>query len=125
MDQVAFVHDLRLHYQDEIVQVMQDLMRIPSQNMPPLGEERDCQEYIAFYLQRAGAIGRSIRTRPGARPGEASLLLAWPGVSQPAKPLLDPTRQGRRPLVVAHRSRRHRCSGRGCLDLSAFWRRDP
>ena len=48
MDQADFVHDLRLSYQDEIVQVMQDLIRIPSQNMPPLGEERDCQEYIAF-----------------------------------------------------------------------------
>jgi len=43
-----------VQYKDEIVQVMQDLIRIPSQNMPPTGEETACQEYIAGYLTRHG-----------------------------------------------------------------------
>jgi acetylornithine deacetylase len=43
-----------LRYKDEIVQVMRDLIRIPSQNTPPVGQEKACQEYIANYLVRAG-----------------------------------------------------------------------
>ena len=30
--------------------VIQDLIRIPSRNMPPIGEEGACQEYIVNYL---------------------------------------------------------------------------
>lgn len=54
MDAEVFAHATAQRYRDEIVQVMQDLIRIPSQNMPPVGEEGACQEYIAGYLRRHG-----------------------------------------------------------------------
>jgi len=50
----AFAHELMLRYKDEIIQVMCDLIRLPSQNTPPVGQEKACQEYIADYLVRAG-----------------------------------------------------------------------
>ncbi|MCX7707543.1 MAG: M20/M25/M40 family metallo-hydrolase, partial [Anaerolineae bacterium] len=54
MDTQAFAHDLCVRYRDEIIQVMQDLVRIPSQNTPPVGAEGACQRYIADYLVRNG-----------------------------------------------------------------------
>lgn len=54
MNSREFAHELRLRYQDEIVQVMRDLIAIPTQNTPPTGAEKAGQEYIAGYLRRAG-----------------------------------------------------------------------
>ena len=54
MDRRAFAHETMLRYRDEIVRVMQDLIRIPSRNTPPVGEEKAAQGYIAGYLQTNG-----------------------------------------------------------------------
>ena len=63
-------------YRDEIVQVVQDLIRRRSINMPPTGKEESCQEYLADYLRLARARRRSVRARPGPGFGRASGLLA-------------------------------------------------
>lgn len=54
MDRRAFARQIIASYRDEIVQVMTDMIRIPSQNQPPLGYEKAVQEYMATYLGRAG-----------------------------------------------------------------------
>lgn len=54
MNRRAFAKDTIARYRDEIVQVMTDLIRIPSENKPPIGYEKAAQEYIAGFLTRAG-----------------------------------------------------------------------
>ena len=92
MNQAAFVHDLRLRYQDEILEVMQDLVRIPSQNMPPLGEERACQETIAAYLRRAGLPVDLYE--PDQVPGLVEHPFYWPGREYRNRPNLCSTLPG-------------------------------
>src|SRR5208283_5577486 len=41
-------------HRDRLVEIIRDLVRIPSENKPPLGTERECQEYTAGFL---GAVG--------------------------------------------------------------------
>lgn len=40
--------------QDRLVGIARDLIRIPSENTPPRGSERACQEYIAGVLRKSG-----------------------------------------------------------------------
>ena len=54
MDRREFAHDLITRYRDEMIQVMTDLLRIPSENKPPIGYEKAAQEYMADFLRRAG-----------------------------------------------------------------------
>ena len=54
MDARTFARETIAEYRTEIVRVVQDLVRIPSRNMPPGGEEKAAQEYVADYLARAG-----------------------------------------------------------------------
>ncbi len=37
-----------------LVQILQDLVRIPSENTPPIGSEGECQKYIAGFLAKLG-----------------------------------------------------------------------
>lgn len=37
--------------QDRLIQITRDLVRIPSENKPPAGAERACQEYVADFLR--------------------------------------------------------------------------
>src|SRR5689334_3488889 len=39
---------------DRLIEITRDLIRIPSENIPPHGSERGCQEYIANALRAAG-----------------------------------------------------------------------
>src|SRR5579859_2718817 len=37
-----------------LVEIIRDLVRIPSENMPPVGNEEACQKYVAGYLEGQG-----------------------------------------------------------------------
>jgi acetylornithine deacetylase len=37
-----------------LVEIIQDLVRIPSENVPPMGAEAPCQEYVADFLRKLG-----------------------------------------------------------------------
>ncbi|MEO6965297.1 MAG: M20/M25/M40 family metallo-hydrolase [Acidobacteriaceae bacterium] len=37
-------------HSDRLIQILQDLVRIPSENTPPTGDEEACQQYIARFL---------------------------------------------------------------------------
>ena len=39
---------------ERLVQLVRELVRIPSENTPPTGNERQCQEYIADVLRASG-----------------------------------------------------------------------
>ncbi|HEY7303366.1 MAG TPA: M20/M25/M40 family metallo-hydrolase [Bryobacteraceae bacterium] len=41
-------------HQDRLVQIVRDLVRIPSQNTPPVGAEAACQSYVAAFLRNQG-----------------------------------------------------------------------
>ncbi len=77
MDLGTYAHELRVKYQEEILQVTRDLLRIPSPNHPPTGEEKICQEYVAEYLTRAGLPAEMYE--PDQVPGLVEHPEYWPG----------------------------------------------
>ena len=46
----SYVNDHR----DRLVDIIRDLVRIPSENTPPDGCEETCQEYVAEFLREQG-----------------------------------------------------------------------
>jgi acetylornithine deacetylase len=104
MDARAFAHDILLRYRDEIVRVMQDLVRIPSQNMPPVGQEGACQEYIADYLRRHGLTPDVYDLYQA--PGLTEHPAFWPGRDYRGRPnvtaLLPGKGGGRSLLLTGH-----------------------
>jgi acetylornithine deacetylase len=73
----ALAHEMLEENRDEIVRVVQELVRMPSQNTPPVGQEKACQEYIAAYLERAG-LPVSLY-EPDQVPGLVEHPAFWPG----------------------------------------------
>ena len=121
MDPRTFAHELLVEYRDEILRVVQDLIRMPSRNMPPGGEELACQEYLAGYLRRAGLTVDLYE--PDQAPGLVEPgLLARPRLLQPAQPAFAPAGAGRRPVAAPLRPCRYRGAGRQRLDLPAVRR---
>jgi acetylornithine deacetylase len=41
-------------HRDRLIEIIRDLVRIPSENTPPVGNEEACQQYVARYLQEQG-----------------------------------------------------------------------
>jgi len=80
-------------YRDEIMQVVQDLIRKPSRNMPPGGEEQACQEYLAGYLRGAGLTADL--DEPDAAPGLVEHPAYWPGRDYRHRPNLHSRLLGR------------------------------
>ncbi len=93
MDVHGLACDIVDRYWDEIVQVVRDLVRIPSQNKPPVGEEKACQEYIARYLERRGLSPALYE--PDQVPGMVGHPDYWPGRSYKDRPNLTATLPGR------------------------------
>ncbi len=92
MDLQTFAHETRVRYQDEIIQVMQDLIRIPTENTPPTGAEKAGQSYVADYLQGLGLAVDSYE------PTEVSELELhphyWPGRDYDNRPNVSTTLEG-------------------------------
>jgi acetylornithine deacetylase len=101
MDPRTFARELLAEYRDEIMQVVQDLIRMPSRNMPPGGEELACQEYLAGYLRRAGLAVDLYE--PDQAPGLVEHPAYWPGREYRNRPNLHshlPGRGGGRSLLL-------------------------
>ena len=62
---------------DRLVAILQDLVRIPSENRAPFGAERDCQHYTAEFLRRCGWA--PVAYTPVEAPGILEHPLYWPG----------------------------------------------
>src|SRR5947209_3623951 len=41
-------------HRDRLIEIIRDLVRIPSQNTPPVGAEAACQLYVAHFLRNQG-----------------------------------------------------------------------
>ena len=41
-------------HRDRLVEIIRNLVRIPSENTPPSGNEEACQQYVAKYLREQG-----------------------------------------------------------------------
>lgn len=93
MDTHAFAHELISEYRDEIIRVVQDLIRMPSRNMPPGGEELACQEYLAGYLRRADLPADLYE--PDQAPGLVEHPAFWPGRDYRNRPNLHSHLPGR------------------------------
>lgn len=93
MDPRTFAHQMLAEYRDEIMQVVQDLIRKPSRNMPPGGEEQACQEYLAGYLRGAGLTADLYE--PDAAPGLVEHPAYWPGRDYRHRPNLHSRLLGR------------------------------
>jgi len=93
MDRGTFAKQLIAGYRDEMIQVMTDLIRIPSENKPPIGYEKAVQDYIAAYLRRAG-LGADLY-----QPDQVAGLLEhpdfWPGRDYTDRPNLCSTLPGK------------------------------
>ena len=104
MDKSAFAHEMMLRYRDEIVQVVQDLVRLPSRNTPPTGEEKACQVYIGDYLQGVGLSADLYE--PDQVPGLLDHPAYWPGRTYKDRPnvasILAGRGGGRSLLLTGH-----------------------
>ncbi|MFN7938685.1 MAG: M20/M25/M40 family metallo-hydrolase [Bryobacteraceae bacterium] len=65
------LHRERLH------QIAQDLVRTPSENMPPVGAETSCQEYVLAHFRRCGLQTEAYR--PDEVEGIKDHRWYWPG----------------------------------------------
>ena len=68
----------------ELLGTLREILRIPSENLPPAGNECPCQLHIAAYLRRLGIEPDVIRYRRGARPVLSLGVLAGAGVRRAA-----------------------------------------
>jgi len=93
MDKRALAHQIMLEYRDEIVRVIQDLVRKPSENMPPDGEELASQEYIANYLRQTGLPADMYQ--PDRVPGMVEHPDFWPGRNYDRRPNVSSELEGK------------------------------
>ena len=73
-------------HRDRLVSIVQDLVRLPSVNHPPGGDEERCQHYVASFLTRCGWNPSLYQLRDV--PGLADHPLYWPGRDYSARPNL-------------------------------------
>lgn len=106
-------------HSDRLVQILQDIVRIPSENTPPTGGEGTCQKYIARFLADLGCdpISYTFDQVPGLK--DHSLFR--PGREYADRPNVGARRKGTgngRSLLLS-----------GHIDTvpvgSAPWKRDP
>jgi acetylornithine deacetylase len=111
MDRRAFAKNTIARYRDEIVQVMTDLIRIPSENKPPLGYEKAVQEFIAVFLRRASL--KVDLYQIDQVEGMLEHPDYWPGRDYTDRPNLCSTLKGKgdgRSLLLTGHSDRWSCS---------------
>jgi acetylornithine deacetylase len=75
-----------------LLQMLEDLVRIPSENVPPKGNERPCQQYVASSL-RAMGLEPDVYN-PIDVPALASHPEYWPGRQYAGRPNVNAVRAG-------------------------------
>jgi acetylornithine deacetylase len=76
----------------ELLSLLADLVRTPSENRAPRGAELGCQQLLAARLERAGCAPHLYE--PGTVPGLAEHPLYWPGRDYRQRPNLAATLAG-------------------------------
>lgn len=80
------------HHADRLTGLLSDLVRIPSENTPPNGNERACQDFIAARLRSAGFEVDLYQLQEA--PGLAAHPLYWPGRMYEDRPNIGALRKG-------------------------------
>jgi acetylornithine deacetylase len=75
-----------------LIRILQDLVRIPSENKPPRGAESGVQQYVASILQRSGCEARLYDLAEVE--GLAEHPLFWPGRVYEGRPNVAGKRRG-------------------------------
>ncbi len=75
-----------------LIEFVRELVRRPSENMPPCGAEQACQEYLAGMLRGLG--WETVLYRPDEVPGATGHPLWWPGRDYTSRPNLGARRKG-------------------------------
>jgi acetylornithine deacetylase len=87
---------------ERVIEILRDLVRIPSENRAPQGAERDCQQYVAGALRACGWTPALYR--PDEAPGITAHPLYWDGREYADRPNVSARRLGRgggRSLVLS------------------------
>jgi acetylornithine deacetylase len=106
-------------HRDRLVEIIRDLVRIPSENKPPRGTERECQEYTAGFLRAVGLQPDVYEL--SEVDGLLDHPLYWPGNNYANRPNVGARRKGAnggRSLVLSGHIDTVPC---GTLE----WTRDP
>jgi len=80
-------------HRNRLVEIIRDLVRIPSENTPPTGGEEECQQYVAGFLRRQG--WEPVLYCLNDVPGLTEHSLFWPGRDYERRPNLGARRRGR------------------------------
>ena len=88
------IHEYIGRHKDRLIQIVSDLVRIPSVNSPPVGTEAACQSYLAEALGRIG--WQAELYRPDQVAGVIQHSLFWPGRDYTGRPNLGARRRGSR-----------------------------
>jgi acetylornithine deacetylase len=92
MDSRKLARDVVDRCRYEVMQVVADVIRIPAQNKPPVGEEKAVQEYLASYLANAGMAVDLYQ--PDLVPGLREHPEFWPGRDYRDRPNLSSRLKG-------------------------------
>src|SRR5574337_1804375 len=87
---------------ERLIEIVRDLVRIPSENAPPTGSEEACQQYVAERLRRQG-WEPDLYTLDEVK-GLREHALFWPGRNYARRPNVGarkPGRGGGRSLVLS------------------------
>jgi acetylornithine deacetylase len=78
--------------QERLVEIIRDLVRIPSENTPPVGQEEACQKHVAKYLRAQGLEPDLYYLHKVEGLKEHPLF--WPGREYSNRPNVDARRKG-------------------------------
>jgi acetylornithine deacetylase len=79
-------------HRDRLVEIIQDLVRIRSENTPPVGNEEACQQHVAEFLKAQG-LDTELYYLPDV-PGLINHPLFFPGRDYRNRPNVDARRKG-------------------------------
>src|SRR5215472_12401826 len=88
----ACLHSYVDAHRDRLVEIVSDLVRIPSENTPPTGAELACQNYVAGSLRRLGWTPRMYDL--DTVPGLTQHPLFWNGRTYKERPNVGARREG-------------------------------
>ena len=77
---------------DRLVEILKDLVRLPSVNNAPRGSEWECQQYVANFLRNIG--WNPVQYLPTDAPGILSHPMYWPGREYERRPNVAAVRKG-------------------------------
>ena len=107
-----------------LIQILQDLVRIPSENTPPIGSEGECQKYIARFLSDLEC--NPLTYTFDEVPGLTEHPLFRPGREYANRPNVGARLKGHRqwPIPTALRSYRYGSRRFITVDTRSVWRGD-